>query len=200
MNSALRSLFALSIYLLVASPTLAESLLVEFNDERPDFNSASMQVDVRIERASVGQSLKHSFQYGQAMPANGTTFVADDQMLTAMQTCLINSSCQITFITSHELAGKVDILLDGFWTWTNQPGFIQTINTFVPQLGPGFTGYQITNITQTINNASLSFSNGSYHGNIAQTVRFYGVAVPEPAACMLAVFCCMAWLSVRFRR
>lgn len=200
MSSAVRSLFALSIYLLVASPTSAELLLVEFNDERPDFNTASMQVDVRIEQASIGQSLKHTYQFGETMPADGTTYTADDQMVIAMRSCLTNSSCQLNFITSDEFAGKVDILPDGFWTWTNPPGFTQKIFTFVPQLGPGFTGYQITNITQTINNANLTFSNGSYHGNIKQTVRFYGEAVPEPTACMLALICCAALLGARFRR
>jgi hypothetical protein len=135
------------------------------------------------------------------MPADGTTFVADDQTVTAMGACLVKSDCQISFITSHELAGKVDLIPDEFWTWTNQTWFPQKISTFVPQLGPGFTGYRVTSITQTINNARISFEPGGYYrGNIAQTVRFYGVAVPEPGACMLALFCCMAWFSVRFRR
>jgi hypothetical protein len=161
-----------------------------------------MLLDMTIQGVSVGPPFQHLFQFGEPMPTNGTMFVADDPMVTAIGACLVQSSCQITFITSHAGAGKVDLSPDTFWTWTNQSWFPQKLNTYVPQLGPGFTGYRITSITQTIDKFSFTWEGGyygDYHGNIAQTVRFYGVAVPEPTACMLALFCCAAWLSVRFR-
>jgi hypothetical protein len=199
MNSSLRLLFALSIYL-ISGPTLAEPLLVEFSDEMSNFGSASVEVDVRPGQVSVGQSLKHSFQIGQ-MPANGTTFAADDQMVIAMGACLVTSNCQLAFVTGAGSGGTFDILPDGFWTWINRPGYTQKISTFVPQLGPGITGYRLTSISQTLDNARLTFNPGGYYfGSIKQTVRFYGIAVPEPATIAIALFYCAMWSGVRFRR
>jgi hypothetical protein len=189
MNSALRLLFALLIYLVVARPTIAaEILLADFADERPDFNTASMLVDVRIGNASVNPKLQHTYQFNQPLPPDGTTYNADAPAVTALGACLVNSSCQLSFITSNEFAGVVQVGPDTFFTWTNPPGFTQKLNTYVPQLGPGFTGYEITSISQTINNAALTFENNSYHGNIKQTVRIYGnVLVPEPSTFALCV-------------
>jgi hypothetical protein len=201
MSSALRSLFALFIYLLVArSAFAAEILLADFADERPDFDNASMLVDVRIGNATVSPTLQHTYQFGQPLPPDGTTYNADAPAVTTLGACLVSSSCQLSFITSDEFAGVVQLSPDTFFTWTNPPGFTQKINTYVPQLGPGFKGYEITSITQTIDNAALSFANNSFHGNIKQTVRIYGnVIVPEPSTLGLGVLA-VAALPARRRK
>jgi hypothetical protein len=55
---------------------------------------------------------------------------------------------------------------------------------YVPENGPGLYGYTLTRIDRTITAE-------------AQTIYFYGEAIPEPATCMLMLFAASAHLCAR---
>jgi hypothetical protein len=70
------------------------------------------------------------------------------------------------------------------------------LKAYVPQLGPGFSGYRITALEQTINGMSSEQLNPTtflYWG--AHTIRIFGEPIPEPRTLIAVVeaLICLAW-------
>jgi hypothetical protein len=65
---------------------------------------------------------------------------------------------------------------------------IVTVTRIAPNLGPNLFGYQITEITQTVDELMLEqVSSNLFRGNGSHTVRIYGVPIPEPTTFSTAI-------------
>jgi hypothetical protein len=80
------------------------------------------------------------------------------------------------------LSGDVpsSVLTNG--SLTNNPQVIR----HVPALGPNLVGYEISNITQTLNNLEIIQQSATrYLLTANSTFHVYGVAIPEPSTLVL---------------
>jgi hypothetical protein len=61
-----------------------------------------------------------------------------------------------------------------------------TVTRVAPNLGPNLVGYVLTDLTQTIDDITITHvSDMRYNRSDAHTVRIYGEVVPEPATLLL---------------
>jgi hypothetical protein len=83
--------------------------------------------------------------------------------------------------------------------WTIDP-LDWEISRHVPRRGHGLTGYDLTNVTQTIDRLEYVRSGDDIFADQAQTIRFYGEVVPEPGLnCLLLTAHVMCLITRRWR-
>ena len=120
---------------------------------------------------------------------NGQSITVDAATRDAMASRLTNPDAYVSAATGNVFSyvDSVSRLWDGgLWS------------TFVPQRGPGLTGYLITDITQSFANIHHGFGAGSPYVSGEQTVGVYG-EVSEPATLVLS-FGILAILNIRRRK
>jgi hypothetical protein len=62
------------------------------------------------------------------------------------------------------------------------------ITRIAPNLGPNLFGYQITDVTQTIDELTITQVSGNrYNRRGTHTIRIWGEPIPEPHTCLLIV-------------
>jgi hypothetical protein len=159
------------------------------------FNFSSFEDQVELSRRPT------SADVGQAFPADPVTLAKFDRILTSG-----NNQLDSGFgIYQPPRQAVTDEFFNGPFM-----GEIPTVhspdislfimNAYVPQLGPGFSGYRITGLDQVINGISIEQLNPStflYWG--AHTIRIFGEQIPEPAMSLLVAqaLVCLAWLQKR---
>lgn len=125
------------------------------------------------------------FRY-EMEPANlGTTITVPSEMVSDFDDFLkLPTAYFYTDIGFSSFNGEGyldDLLTNG---WTRGP-----IVRHVPRLGPGLVGYDVTEITVTVDSLTLFKAPNNpdlyVHGG-QHTIRIYGNALPEPAAAALA--------------
>jgi hypothetical protein len=116
-----------------------------------------------------------------------------------------SSDVGMTFSATPDVVEKMEFNLrqatGGFWLdglsrtpvghgaddlW--QSGMVVDISLtqFVPRLGFGLTGYELTSVTQTIDRIEYRTTGINAHvADQEQTIRLYGHAIPEPSAFVL---------------
>jgi hypothetical protein len=99
-------------------------------------------------------------------------------------------------------AGNAVGTADDIWSGFLEPEFdfsgnAAIVTTHVPRRGVGLTGYNLTRITQTIDEFSLVQQGRYYIADLAQTIRIYGDVIPEPSSWMLVTVAGFAWLLCR---
>jgi hypothetical protein len=83
-----------------------------------------------------------------------------------------------------------------FGTSTDVP----SVTRLAPILGPNFTGYRITDITQTIDELVIEqISSTRYRERGAHTIRIYGERVPEPSSLWLVGIAHLLCYTLRIR-
>lgn len=108
----------------------------------------------------------------------GRTFDADAETLSSLEIVMTANTLDAEwFISSgnYRAAESMEV----FWTGSQDPynAAHTTYATFVPRLGPGFSGYDLTRITRTID--KLQWTVNQYViAETAQTIRIYGEALP----------------------
>jgi hypothetical protein len=70
----------------------------------------------------------------------------------------------------------------------NTGGDFVIVTRIAPNLGPNLFGYRITDVTQTIDDITITHvSDVRYNRSGAHTVRIYGVPIPEPSTWLLII-------------
>jgi hypothetical protein len=73
-----------------------------------------------------------------------------------------------------------------------------SIQQFVPRRGDGLNGYDLTSVTQTIDNIEYIQQGQTINSQQAHTIRLYGQVVPEPTSIVL-LLSCLAFVSAIWR-
>jgi hypothetical protein len=117
----------------------------------------------------------------------GMTFEASPSILAGIETAFTTDGTFWIDNSNFTQAHGVDEI------WTIDP-LDWEITRHVPRLGHGFTGYDLTSVTQTIDGLEYVTSGNDIFADQAQTIRFYGEVVPEPAAYCLLLTSHMVWM------
>jgi hypothetical protein len=74
------------------------------------------------------------------------------------------------------------------------------ITRVAPNLGPNLVGYRVTDVTQTIDEITITQVSGDrYNRHGTHTIRIWGDRIPEPTSSLLLVFACIFLGSLRIR-
>jgi hypothetical protein len=72
-----------------------------------------------------------------------------------------------------------------------------TIQQFVPRLGHGLNGYELTAMTQTIDRIEYIQAGRDINALVEHTIRLYGLGIPEPTTSILLLLCAVHFLVRR---
>jgi hypothetical protein len=151
--------------LLLAAPANAEpQLLWEIT------HSGGTTLLSNTEALDMTFETNNGFLGGSYLPGSeGQTSTANQEQLTQFAADLISPSGHIFIRTAHCCAEFGDV--DWFWDGV---GASLTVATYVPRFGPGLWGYDITEITQTINQLDWEHSIDGWYADAQQTILIYG--------------------------
>jgi hypothetical protein len=125
----------------------------------------------------------------------GRTFDASENLVDAFEIALSAPTGRFALTDgSHTPAGA-----PADWIW-NMPPSSYTATQYVPRLGYGLTGYNLTRVAHRIEGFGYFTEPGPSGGpraDIRQTIALYGEPIPEPGTWSLA-FICAAHISRRF--
>jgi hypothetical protein len=80
----------------------------------------------------------------------------------------------------------------------NTGGDFITVTRIAPNLGPNLFGYRLTEMTQTIDDITITHvSDVRYNRSGAHTIRIYGEVIPEPATTTLIVISFLFCICLR---
>ena len=177
-----RTLLVVACILFVSPAYAAPILLAEVNDIGSTGNVGSVRpVSFTASAQFTAGPPMHTAIHTLADVSDvGRTFEADAVTLAGLELVMTSNTLDAEwFITSgnYRFAESMEV----FWTGSQDPynAAHTTYNTFVPRLGPGFSGYDLTRITQTIDKLQWTV-NYPYlaAAETAQTIRIYGEALP----------------------
>jgi hypothetical protein len=171
--------------LVVAEARAEPMLLIEIHDIGSSTNISYVGVPIYIAFKANG---------GNGNPPNaileglydsddvGMTFHATPQNVEAFQAALSMATGEFILITSNHVASGGDA--DELWR-TDRP---ESLRQFVPRLGVGLSGYDLTAVTQTIDRIEY-FPGLTINSQQQQTIRIYGQVIPEPSSLVLLASC-----------
>jgi hypothetical protein len=174
----------LSLFGIIGAQARAEPiLLIEIHDTGGGFNLSHVGAPIFMSFSANGGNgappiakLEGSYDSDDV----GMTFYATPENVEAFQAALSLPTGEYGIITSNHVAGGGDA--DELWR-TDLPDYLRQ---FVPRLGVGFTGYDLTAVTQTIDR--IEYQPGiTITSQQEQTIRIYGQVIPEPSSVMLLI-------------
>jgi hypothetical protein len=189
-------------------------LLAELYNSRTTVDESS--TDRFIFAFHTGTSFENQVRFSRIpVPADiGQTFPADPGTVAHISSIMTDGDHTINIIFAETHGAVRQVFTDEFF---NGPymGDIPTMhspdnpalvmNAYVPKLGPGFSGYLISEVDMTIHGFGIDQPNGPgtffrYWG--AQQYRFFGERVPEPTSSILVGVALIgyAWLQKRSYR
>jgi hypothetical protein len=175
----MRTSLALAAVLFITTPAAAESLLVEFHHSG-NSNHYAWGQRVPFEFSTYYDFhtvVVNGYLGGLIGSADiGNTYSVDPSEIADFQMLLTEPRARFTFYSAQNSSKDFD--MTEFWTVTHHT--LTDVNYFVPQLGPGLTGYRITNITQTIDALTQIGGASTVVTRGEQTIRIYGEVLPPP--------------------
>ena len=108
--------------------------------------------------------------------SEGTVVHATPANLIGLRAAL-TASAGLFESTVYSPGGVVSGDVDDLWDSDTRNFYV---TTHVPRVGPGLSGYFITDITQTIDHLDWTTHAGNVNLFQQQTIRIYGDVVPEP--------------------
>jgi hypothetical protein len=103
-----------------------------------------------------------------------------NQYLTSPEFVFVSLTCCDT--TAHSFGSPPTL------NFGTTGGFV-TVTRVAPNLGPNLSRYVLTDLTQTIDEVTITPVADRYNRSGAHTVRIYGEAIPEPATFLLISMC-----------
>lgn len=120
----------------------------------------------------------------------GMTFAASPEVLAGMEEALTNGG---RFgIDSQANAPPASAHADLIWT-IDPPNW--EITRHVPRLGLGLQGYDLTDITHTIDKIEYYQQANRFYSRQEHTIRLFGEPIPEPGFLLLTVHCALVGLA-----
>jgi hypothetical protein len=183
-NRLLQCAVLLSLFRLVGADAHAQpKLLIEIHDEATSINLSHLGAPLYM---------AFSANSGNGDPPNaileglydsddvGMTFHATAENVEAFQIALSAPLGEFGIITSNTSPGGGHA--DELWL----TGFPEYLRQFVPRLGVGLTGYDLTAVTQAIDRIEYRTTGINTHVAFQeQTFRLYGQPIPEPSSAAL---------------
>ena len=126
----------------------------------------------------------------------GMTFHATPEVVDAIEFALSQPTGRFALDISSFAPGSHPV--DELWQTDWNPKLSDiAIRQFVPRIGLGLSGYDLTAVTQTVDKIEYLMSGRQIHSFQEQTIRFYGEVIPEPSSMMLilvhGLVCCAAY-------
>jgi hypothetical protein len=178
-----RALLCLVISFTLASASPAEPMLLA-ELESHGFCYDCFPTNIRFEFAAFvvpggGPSVEWSLPVVQSDV--GQTFSVPPNLIPTFNSALTNIGeigARTLFVVNNAIdGGTVYTVGLTYGTQMNVP----SVTRLAPILGPNFSGYRITDITQTIDELTIEqLSTNLYREQGAHTVRIYGEPIPEP--------------------
>jgi hypothetical protein len=208
------SVFAVSVVEVNLWANLVQAapiLLAELYDSRTAVHQSS--TEGFLFQFHTGTSFENQVRFSRVpMPADiGLTFAADHSTVAKINSILTQGDhlIQVSFSGIHGAVAQVST--DEFF---NGPfmGEIPTdhspdnpalvMKAYIPQLGPGFSGYVITGVDMTIHGYGIDQPHGPgtfyrYWG--AQTYGIFGERVPEPGSLLLVAIGLIGYAGLQIR-
>jgi hypothetical protein len=165
------------------SSTAAPSLLVEIHNTGL-MNLTSGQPEMGFSFNVGVQGSQWLFFATQADV--GKTFSAPTELLPLYNQRLMSDELAFVYLTCCE-TNQHGIVIPPLHNQNIIDGFISAVR-LAPSLGPNLSGYRITDITQTIDDITITHvADIRYNRSGAHTIRIYGEPVPEPTAFVLGL-------------
>ena len=185
-------LFLVTIALmLVGTPALAETLIGTLTQSANKlFQTAPVPTQMVFGVSSDSPSIVLGGIGGNYTTSDvGHTFHISQVELAELNTAVMRADAKFTLATFEDVIFRD---LDEIWSHP-------AATMHVPRLGPGLTGYIVTDVAQTVDSINWFMVNTSLVGEARQTVRIYGVTVPEPATWSLVIIAAGCHLVRRIR-
>jgi hypothetical protein len=198
-NRLFQGILFLSVVGLIGTHARAEPmLLIEIHDEATSINLSHFGAPVYMALLANGgngsppvATLEGFYDSDDV----GMTFHATPVNVDAFEAALSVPTGEFGIITSNTSPGPAG---DADDLWHSDPqGFFRQ---FAPRLGVGLTGYDLTDVTQTIDHIEYRTTGANTHVALQeQTFRFYGQPIPEPQSAVLLFAFHICLIAVRRR-
>lgn len=185
----MKKYLAIALILFAVAPAMAQPiLLAEFERREGLSETTSVRWDIEA-NPFIWQQLTRQSDQGAVFQAP-PEFVAAANRVNSFSIQFHCFNCNGTVDRPGGDSFPVDRIFEGF-------NDIRLLGrAFVPQLGPGFTGYEITSATQMITRWVPFVGAG---GEFWTKVQLFGVRIPEPTTGVLASMISVACLFRRRR-
>lgn len=181
-----QSLLVAAAFLLPLSASAAPILLVEIEQDGGSGDVGGVDQPIEMEFAAGPQGDLTSLVGEYTSADVGRVIFATPEQVDTFEHWLSQEDGR--WIAHVSVAAPSGWFSDDLWQPTAAD---MVLRQFVPKLGVGLTGYDLTDVTQTIDQLEYIVQGNKVASLQQQTIRFFGepLNVPEPAGRLLVLFC-----------